>query len=61
MPSLTEQLLLYVKKLKKREASKEMPNDSAYDRCRIEGMNLAYWKIVQELEALVNGKDLPPQ
>jgi hypothetical protein len=42
MPSLKEQLILYVKKLKKREASKEMRNDSANDGFRIEGMNIAY-------------------
>jgi hypothetical protein len=59
MPSLKEQLLLYVKRLKKREASKKMPNDSAYDRFRIEGMNFAYGKIVRELEALLSGKELP--
>jgi hypothetical protein len=57
--SLKEELLLYLKNLRKRDARAEIQNAHPNDGYRAEGANIAYAKIVRELEALVNGKEMP--
>jgi hypothetical protein len=56
IPSLKDELLLYLKKLKKRNANQEMRNASPNDGFRVEGLNITYRKIVLELEDLLSGK-----
>jgi hypothetical protein len=59
-PSLKENLLLYLKKLRKRDARAEMQNTHPNDGYRAEGANIAYAKFIRELEALVNGEPPAP-
>ena len=56
MESLLGKLLLYLKMMRKRDARQEMRNTGPEDRFRIEGMNLAYRKVVDELEVLLNAQ-----
>ncbi len=56
MPSLKDDLLMYLKKLRKRDANQEMRQNSDNDGFRIEGMNMAYAKIVRELEAILQAE-----